>query len=320
MNELPALSGPNLVLYPENGTGTVATYTAVDPESDELTWTLTGPDASRFSLDASGVLSFKTPPDYENPTDAGADNLYNLTVNVSDGKAASGAADTGVDASINLAVTVLDVNEPLILRGVGSAPYSENATGPVATYTAVDPESDALTWTLTGPDAGRFSLDHSGVLTFRTPPDYENPADAGADNVYNLTVNVSDGKAADGSADPTIDNSITVVVTVTDVEEPLFIRGDSTILFLFGSPGTSAIAHYSVADAPQDSLSWTLSGPDAGLFNISGAGALSFREAPDLDNPADQGQDNVYNLTVNVADGKGGSGRLDVTIKMVSAG
>ena len=48
------------------------------------------------------------------------------------------------------------------------------------------------------------------MLTFGSPPDYENPADADQDNVYKVTV-----KASDGTNEDTLD----VTVTVTDVDE-----------------------------------------------------------------------------------------------------
>ena len=50
--------------------------------------------------------------------------------------------------------------------------YAENGTGPVATYTAVDPEGTAVKWGLSGVDAGEFSID-GGVLAFKKSPDFE---------------------------------------------------------------------------------------------------------------------------------------------------
>ena len=55
------------------------------------------------------------------------------------------------------------------------------------------------------------SISSSGVLTFRSAPDYENPADADMDNTYMVTV-----KADDGTYMNTRD--VTVRVT-TDVED-----------------------------------------------------------------------------------------------------
>ncbi|MDH4324549.1 MAG: cadherin-like domain-containing protein, partial [Betaproteobacteria bacterium] len=63
-----------------------------------------GADAGRFVIDPdSGVLSFVAAPDFENPTDVDLDNVYEVTVQVSDGVG-------GVDTQ-TLAITVADAND-----------------------------------------------------------------------------------------------------------------------------------------------------------------------------------------------------------------
>ena len=42
----------------------------------------------------------------------------------------------------------------------------------MATFTAVDPEGAAISWSLRGTDADVFAID-GGVLTFKESPDYE---------------------------------------------------------------------------------------------------------------------------------------------------
>ena len=62
-----------------------------------------------------------------------------------------------------------------------------------------------------GADAAFFSINAStGVLTFISAPDFENPADSGANNTYKVIVQVSDG---------TLTDTQTITVTVTDVTE-----------------------------------------------------------------------------------------------------
>ena len=57
------------IMYAENGTGPVATYSATDPEETAITsWSLGGTDAALFDI-AGGVLSFKKSPDYEMTAD-----------------------------------------------------------------------------------------------------------------------------------------------------------------------------------------------------------------------------------------------------------
>ena len=51
---------------------TAATVTATDPTADALTYSLAGDDSSLFSISSSGVISFNTVPDFENPSDSGS--------------------------------------------------------------------------------------------------------------------------------------------------------------------------------------------------------------------------------------------------------
>ena len=73
VDETPVVTGDSNINYAENGAGTVAAYTADDPENGEITWGLLGNDNSLFSISTSGVLTFNTPPDYETPKDMDSD-------------------------------------------------------------------------------------------------------------------------------------------------------------------------------------------------------------------------------------------------------
>ena len=76
-------------------------YIAADEDAfGDLTWSLEGTDADAFDLNAQGLtrterneiisLRFKSPPDYEAPTDANWDGVYKVTVVVTDDKGATG--------------------------------------------------------------------------------------------------------------------------------------------------------------------------------------------------------------------------------------
>ena len=67
VNEAPDIDGDLSPNYTENGTGTVATYTADDPEDDEITWTLDGDDADAFTIDDDGDLEFVKDPRLREP-------------------------------------------------------------------------------------------------------------------------------------------------------------------------------------------------------------------------------------------------------------
>ena len=148
-------------------------YMAEDPEDQLVGLTLMGSDGDLFSLNATRGLSFKTAPDFENPSDANKDNLYEVTVRASDG---------ALDADRMVRVRVNDVDEaPEILQdglnvsGPSSEVYTENGTAAVGTYTASGSKATSARWTLVeGDDDGDFRLSSSSgmstMLMFRSSP------------------------------------------------------------------------------------------------------------------------------------------------------
>ena len=89
--------------------------------------------------------------------------------------------------------------------------YAENGMDPVATFTAVDPEGDAIIWTLTGADAEDFTIT-GGVLRFKESPDFESGQGSGTgNNTYVVMVNASAGTGSDTED---------VMIQVTNVDEP----------------------------------------------------------------------------------------------------
>lgn len=83
---------------------------------------------------------------------------------------------------------------PLIQPVTGTFAVPENTTA-VGSIEASDPDGDNLTLTLSGSDAARFTISSDGVLAFRTAPDFEVPADDDEDNLYEVTIEASDGTA-----------------------------------------------------------------------------------------------------------------------------
>ena len=158
----------------------------------------------------SGQLITEAPLDHESK------DSYHFTLSVSDGKDANGIADSAIDDTIGVTVTVTDVNEAPVVSGPAAVSYDEGGTGAVAHYTATDPDDDNILWSLTGADSDDFEIDSSGRMTFTSsPPDFENPSDSGADNDYLVTVNASDGPLTVGPLTATV----SVTVTVNNVDE-----------------------------------------------------------------------------------------------------
>ena len=196
-NERPTISGPVVVDFTENGTGTVEMYSATDPDVGATqAWSLAGADGSDFAI-TNGVLTFINPPDYDMPTDDSRPyNEYLVTVQVNDG------ANT---VTRPVTVRVLDVNEAPTVSGKLTPSVEENSTA-VATYTATDPERATITWSVEDPGAGDFTITNAGgALSFASAPNYE------VKSSYTVTVRASDGTNTDDHV---------VTVAVTDVNEP----------------------------------------------------------------------------------------------------
>ena len=177
------------------GTGNAVTA----DDTDLLIYTLSGADSDSFKIGrGTGSITTAEKLDYETKS------TYTVVVTATD---PSGATD-----SINVNISVTDVNDVAVITGGKTVDYAENGTGDVATYSASDQDADALTWGLDGADKALFEISDAGVLTFKKSPNYEKAADVGTDNIYKVTVTATGG-------DPSNTGELKVEITVTDVDE-----------------------------------------------------------------------------------------------------
>ena len=313
----PVVNGPSRITYPENGTWSVATYsaTASDPLRDIEGWIIAvqpgGGDGDFFDIDDDGNLTFTQPPDFEDPADDNGDNTYSFSLHVYDTNPPSG--ERPAQTFFNVSVTVNDETvEALEIRGPSAPKYPENSTEPVATYRLRTPYAtvNGVDWVLSGADGGEFSISDDGVLTFNNPPDYENPTDSAEENAYLVTITAYAGEAS---------KTEFLRVQVTNVNEPPEFDEGATadrnvdrstgVNQIFGDPVTAT-------DPDGDSLTYTL--PDAATlpFSISQyTGQLSVSGTIDrtrtsypvavivTDNDPDNSEDDRIIVTVNVAGG-----------------
>ena len=100
-NSAPVFSSAASVMVPENTLTDFYTVTAADADGDAVNITITGgADIEQFEFTSTGTLSFKTPPNFENPTDSNGDNVYDVEFTATDGN--------GGSAVLSLSVTVTD--------------------------------------------------------------------------------------------------------------------------------------------------------------------------------------------------------------------
>ncbi len=132
----------------------------------------------------------------------------------------------------------------------------------MTSVTATDADAlDVLRFAITGgADAARFAIDPvSGALSFVAAPNHEAPADANADNRYEVTVTVSDGALSAQQAlfidVGNVDEAPTIVTNVL-----LLSKDGATIVLLGTDPDTAASA-----------LNYQASGQVGGRFELVAA-------------------------------------------------
>ena len=316
-NSAPAISSNGggttaSVTVGENST-VVTTVTATDVDAGHtLGYSIAGgADAARFTIhNSTGQLSFVSAPSYEAPADSGGNNVYDVTVQVSDGQ---GGTDTQA-----LAVTVANVNEAptdLALSANTVAEHAANGTV-VGTVSGSDVDmGDTKTYSLTDNAGGRFAINSSaGQITVanRSLINYERATS------HNLTVRVTD------SGGLTYDETFTI--NVTDVNEAaprITSNGGGATALINIAENATAVTRVTASDADtRQTLAYSIvGGADAAKFTInSSTGALSFVSAPNYEAPTDSGGNNVYDVTVQVSDGSGGvdSQAISVTVTAVN--
>ena len=132
-------SGNPLTLEVAENTTSVSDVEATDSEDGaetNLTYTLSGADAAKFSIGTDGKLAFIAAPDFETPASANASNLYQVTVTTTD---KNGGMDT---QAITVTVTDVDDTAPVITIGTAGqvpiilltmqsfAPWGSGRSGP----------------------------------------------------------------------------------------------------------------------------------------------------------------------------------------------
>ena len=297
----------------ENQTA-VTTVTATDPEADTVTFSITGgEDQGDFSIvPATGVLTFSSAPDFENPTDGATSGSNTYIVQVT---ATDDGAGTLTDVQ-TITVTVTDANDaPVITSNGGGAAAAVNAAEnqtAVTTVTATDPEADTVTFSITGgEDQGDFSIvPATGVLTFSSAPDFETPTDGATSgsNTYIVQVTATD----DGAG--TLTDVQTITVTVTDANEAPSITSDGggATAAVNAAENQTAVTTVTATDPDADTVTFSITGgEDQGDFSIVPAtGVLTFSSAPDFENPTDGATSGSNTYIVQVTATDDGAGTL----------
>ena len=360
LDEAPTITSIDTFSVLENTTA-VATLSATD-DFGTVTFStnISGADAALFTLTAAGVLTLNQAADYENPADNGADNIYNITVS-STNNIGTTTQDISIDVTNvddvpqNINITNSSIDENLSVREIGVLSASPTISTAL-TYTLKPTISDvnvilaeldkirALGTTNEslftevlfdiGEDFGDFDFSFSGSngvsekrqlrralhtysithtensilmvfgpgftasysprTTYYLGNDGNSLKSTKVFNYEELTtidakVNINDGNN---------NYSQNLTININNIlEEAPTITSIDTFSVL---ENTTAVATLSATDdVGTVTFSTNISGADAALFTLTAAGVLTLNQAADYENPADNGADNIYNITVS---------------------
>ena len=183
-------------------------------------------------------------------------------------------------------------------RSSATRDFDENTTGVVDVgdpVDATDAENTTLTYSLQGADADSFTI-HSGSGQLRTRSgktwDYESTSS------YSVDVKATDGHGGE--------RTIPVSIDLNDLNEPPVFTSDAA----FEAAENQTFAGRVTAedlDSADGIANYTVTGgADQNLFEVNSSGVLTFRDAPDFEQPSDAGRNNQYNVAVTATGGTGG--------------
>ncbi len=209
----------------ENDAGLPVIYTAElsDNSTSDATisYSLSGPDASLFTVSERGAVRLLQPADFE------AKQSYSLTLSLTDG---INPRDSQI---LSVSVNNLNDNAPTFDVATQTVKIDENSLSSDVVFdaSASDKDGDLLTYTLSGTDKDAGVIDaETGEVRLTSVPDFE------VKSSYYFTVNVSDGGASVASQD--------VIVVVNDIDEtmPVFSAPSVTVTVVENS-STNNIGH-----------------------------------------------------------------------------
>lgn len=224
-------------------------------------------------------------------------------------------AGTTSSATFNVTITPVNDNDPTITSdGAGATAavsVAENDTA-VTTVTASDIDLPAATLNYSivgGSDASRFVINSaSGQLSFAAAPDFEAPSDSDGDNVYQVTVQATDGSRTDQQQ---------ISVSVTNVNDntitPLSDIDGTVDRVAENLPaGTAVGITASAADGDTgDTVSYSLDDDAGGRFTINASTGV-VRTTTSLDREASDS----HAITVRASSSDGSATTANYTIQV----
>ncbi|MCW9026823.1 MAG: cadherin domain-containing protein, partial [Thiovulaceae bacterium] len=288
--EVPQLSNTTLWVDENLASGANVGTVIILTHGDSVisSFTMTGTDVNKFSINTSGVITTTTSLNYETK------NEYNLSV-----KATNSVGDSSI---VDLTINVTDIADVVpVLVDTSLSVREDAAVGSSVGSITIDTEGDApiTSTTLGGVGSANFELGNDGILSVKSGAsfDYETTDE------YNLTAQVTNSV---GSS-----NTVNLFISVNNVIDEVPVIADSVGAIdenatLLSVVGTLSITYEGDSNITNISLSGTGSGyfsiANDGVLTLSSIDVLDFESAP------------TYILTATATNTAGDSNDANITI------
>ena len=266
----------------------LASFAVVNPGEQNFTVTVEGEGSEAFTYnEETNSLEITEALDYESQeaveltvtftSDNGDVQEVALALNVAD-----------VDEAVELAVEPVNtISEAAISAELVANQVNVSETVPagtvVATFSATDPEGNALTYSLSGAGSELMTVSETGEVTLTGNLDFE------ANSTLVMTLEVSDG---------TNTTTEEITINVINDDEPATIAATlSATSFAENSAVGASIASINATDPEGSAVTYTLSGTGSDNFSIDTSGNITLASALDYETATS------YELTVVVDDG-----------------
>ena len=184
----------------------------------------------------------------------------------------------------DVTVTIDSVNDAPVINLASTIQVNENQTAVASDFITDVDANDSLSLSISGSDADSFNLSSNNVLTFKSAPDYETKKS------YVITLTLTDGTV-------TVSKEINIlIVDLIGEIAPIFKSLPSTI-----SVDENNLKVYQIKtfDEEGEKINYSISGRDAGQFNLSEFGLISFKSAKDYESTSKK----RFDITITISDG-----------------
>ena len=271
--------------------------TVSDSDSENLVLSLVddlalSPDADKLVVQDNGLVIFKNPSslDVTAPGDANGDNIYDVTVALTDGV-----------STVYQKFSIRVSNENVAPQFTSESYFTvaENLAN-VTLLSASDNDKNPLSFTISNVnatenvDAGLFQISSTNQLSFISAPNFEKPSDVGGLNVYHIVVEVYDGS---------VSVSQNITVTVINVNDPPIWSAETlqTTSYTVYENTTATIATLNAVDEDGDALTYYISGGAQSSYFELDQNTHSLRLAKALDYET-LAPNNILSVSVGVRD------------------